>query len=397
MRLRLWMTRGCRVALRGGDPAELVTALCLDGISVNALHGSAESGYVLDTDDSSLAAVLAAAEKFGLEAHPVARKGFGRFLRRFRIHRLLLLLLAAFLLPTAFFSTRIWELDVVGNQTLTRAEILSALETAGVYPGVSCLAVDNAKVRSYLKEMLPQLIWSTVQVHGSRAVVVVRERRQPPEIVDEKRYGDLIAVKSGVLDKVSIREGRREVKKGDLVLAGQTLASGTLTDRQQETRLVHAMGEVWAQTWYEKTMVTPLEVYEPLLTGSSNRKFALKICDFRMNFYFDSRISDGSYVKIEKEVCPAVLGLSLPFSIVETELRNVETLRRELSAEEAEALLCERLLHWLDAETDGAERLSAEFESVQTDGMLQVTLRAVCREQIAAERPYSDGNGNAAP
>lgn len=397
MKLRFWVTQGCCVLLQGGDPSPLVNELNLNGIAVSALHGNQARGYRLDTDETALPAVLEAAEKYGLEAYPLKKRGAGRVLRRFRFHRILFALLVSLLLLTGWFSTRIWELDVEGNVTLTRAEILSALEASGVYPGVSCLNVDNAKVRSYLQELLPELSWSTVQVHGSRAVVVVRERRPRPHVVDEAQYGDLIAAKSGVLEKVSILQGKREVKKGELVLAGETLASGTLTDLQQNTRYVHAMGEVWAQTWYEKTLFLPLETGESLVSERSRRRFALKICDFRLNFYFDSGISDGSYVKIEKEVRPAVFRLSLPFSLVIMELRNVETLLRTLTAEEAEALLKERLLCWLDAETDGAERLNAEFETVQTDGMLQVTLRAVCREQIAAERPYTDLTGNAAP
>lgn len=397
MKLRFAMTRGCRIRLTGGDPSALVNDLTLKGIAVTALHGSAEEGYRMDTDESALPTVLEAAEAHGMEAAPILHTGVGHFFRRVRLHWAVAALLLVLLALTVWFSAHIWEIDVTGNETLTGAEIRSALESAGVYPGVSSLTVDNAKVRSYLQGLLPELSWSTVQVHGSRAVVVVRERRPKPNVVDEERYGDLIAVKSGVLERVSILEGKREVRKGELVLAGQTLASGTIIDKQQETRYVHAMGEAWAQTWYEKTMVTPLEARETRETDRVRRRFALKICDFRMNFYKDSGISDGSYVKIETEVRPALFGMSLPFSLVKTEVRTVEPLHRELAAEEAEALMRERLLHWLNAETDGAERLSAEFETEQTDGMLRVTLRAVCREQIAAERPYSDMSGNAAP
>ena len=397
MRLRLWMTRGCRVLLRGGDPAALVNALCEAGISVTELHCSGSDSFRLETDESDIPMLLETAEKMGCAAEITKRRGAGRAFRRFRLRPELLVLPFLLLLLTISLSTRIWEIDISGNRTLTNGELLAALEEAGVYPGVSGLHIDNLKVRTTLQQILPSLSWATVQVHGSRALVVVRERIPAPQIVDETAYGDLIAAKSGVIELPGIREGKREVSKGELVLAGQLLASGTLRDKQGDLRQVHAMGEVWAQTWYEKTMEMPLDVLEPVAGEKIKHRYALKICDFRMNFYRDSGISPGSYVKMENEVRPAVGGLSLPFSLIRIELRERGGVQRMLPQETAEMLLRERLSLWLDGETDGAERISEEYDAEEKDGVISVTLRAVCREQIAAERPCETAGDNPAP
>ena len=398
MRLQLWMTRGCAVLLYGGDPAPLVNALSEAGIAVTALHGNEESGYRLETDESSLSPLLETAEGLGFRAEVLKRRGAGHFLHRFRPRPELILVPFCLIVLTLWFSTMLWEIDISGNRTLTEGEIRAALEEAGVYPGVSGLHINNRKVRITMQELLPALSWCTVQVHGSRAHVIVRERIPTPKVVDETEYGDLIAVKNGIIELPGVREGKREVNKGDLVLTGQLLASGTIRDKQGELRQVHAMGEVWAQTWYEKTLEMPLSLLEPVSSGEVKRRFALKICDFRMNFYRDSGIYHTGYVKIEKEVRPAVGGLSLPFSLVRIELREYGERAWSMTAEEAESLLEGRLLGWLDGETDGAERLSTEFTSAEADGVLSVTLRAVCREQIAAERPYGDeAPDNSAP
>ena len=392
MRARLWMTKGYRILLQGGDPAPLVNALNEAHLAISDLRGGTEAGYRLVTDEDSVSEVLGTAERMGYLASVSRRGGAGRFFRWFRMRPEILLLPFALCILTLWFSSMIWDIEITGNRTVTDGEIRSALEEAGVYPGVSGLHIDNPKIRSCLQERIPALIWCTVQVHGSRALVIVRERVEPPEVIDESEYGDLIAVKSGVIELPGIREGKSEVKKGDLVLAGQLLASGTLTDKQSETRLVRAMGEVWAQTWYEKTLEIPLTQTEPVLSERVKKRYALKICDFRMNFYTDSGIYRGDYVKMESEVRPAIGGSSLPISIVKTELREYDACPLTMTREAAEALLRERLLLWLDAETNGAERLSVEFASAETDGILRVTLRAVCREQIAAERPYADNS-----
>lgn len=392
MRLRLGMTKGCRVTLRGGDPAPLVNALSEAGIVISDLRGSSEAGYRLETDESSVSPLMETAANMGYSAEISKKTGVVRFFRRFRLRPEILAIPFLLCVLTLWFSSMIWDIKITGNKTLTNGEILSALEDAGVYPGVSGLHIDNPKIRSVLQEKLPALSWCTVQVHGSRALVIVRERIEPPKVIDESAYGDLVAVKSGIIELPGIREGKREAKKGDLVLAGQLLASGTLTDKQSETRLVRAMGEVWAQTWYEKTMEMPLNMLEPVRTDTVKKRYALKICDFRMNFYFDSGISGHDYVKMESEVRPALGGLSLPFSLVTTELREYSAFPYSWAREDAEALLRERLLLWLDGETHGAEQLSVEFEASERDGVVSVTLRAVCREQIAAERPYTDNS-----
>ena len=390
MRLRFLLTKGCCVELRGPDPAPLVNALSETGVSVSDLRGSAENGYRMVTDESSVPFLLETAERMGYVAAVSKKAGMGRLLRRFRLRPELLCIPFALCILTLWFSSMIWDIQITGNRSISNGEILSALEEAGIYPGVSGLHIDNPKIRSYMQERLPTLSWCTIHVHGSRAVVIARERIEAPKVVDDSEYGDLIAGKSGVIELPGIRAGKREVQKGELVLAGQLLASGTLSDKQEEIRLVHAMGEVWAQTWYEKTMEIPLEMMEPAISERVRRRFALKICDFRVNFYFDSGISQGNYVKMETEVRPAVGGLSLPFSIVKTELREYADRPARLTQENAEKLLRERLLLWLDSETNGAEQLSTEIETVESDGIMKVTLRAVCREQIAVEKPYTE-------
>lgn len=392
MRARLWMTKGCRILLQGGDPAPLVNALNEAHISISDLRGSADTGYRLETDESSVSELMETAKRMGYSVSISGKTGVGRFFRRFRLRPEILLVPFALCILTLWFSTMIWDIEITGNKTISNGEILSALEEVGIYPGVSGLHIDNPKIRSCLQERIPALSWCTVQVHGSRALVIVRERVEPPKVVDESEYGDLIARKSGVIELPGIREGKSAVKKGDLVLEGQLLASGTLTDRQSEVRFVHALGEVWAQTWYEKTLEMPLELLEPIISEKTKRRYALKICDFRVNFYTDSGISHGDYVKMESEVRPAIGGLSLPFSLVKTELREYDAYPLTMTRESAEALLRERLLLWLDGETDDAEQLSVGFASSETEGILRVTLHAVCREQIAEEKPYTDNS-----
>ncbi len=290
------------------------------------------------------------------------------------------------MLAFIWLSTCLWEIDVSGNETLTRAEILSALESVGVYPGVSGRKLDNAQIRSRMQSALGKLIWCTVQVHGSRALVVVRERRLPPKIVNENLDLEVAAERTGTVDSVSVWKGRALVKRGDTVLRGQTLISGIMSDRQGKTHPVHAMGKVMAWTWYEKSMELPLTVQEKIYTGEEKRFYSLKIGDLRLNFYNGSSIPRYSYDKIYEEKRITAFGLPLPVSLQQAECRAYSLCVRELSVEEGTAILEERLLAWLQNTAPDAEILKTDFCHDTADGYLRVTMLAQCREDIGMER-----------
>ena len=73
-------------------------------------------------------------------------------------------------------SLFIWRIDVTGNETLTTGQILRCLDECGVRPGTYWPALSNDLVRNDMVLRLPELRWLTVNVHGSRAEVIVREK-----------------------------------------------------------------------------------------------------------------------------------------------------------------------------------------------------------------------------
>jgi similar to stage IV sporulation protein len=277
----------------------------------------------------------------------------------------------------------------VGNQTLSRSEILTALETVGVYPGVSGLRLDNPQIRSRMQSLLPELIWCTVQVRGSRAVVVVRERRLPPERVDESLEREVAAAKAGTVESLQVLQGKAVVRRGDTVLPGDLLITGAVTDRQAELRKVHAQGRVIARTWYEKAMEIPLTVYEKTLSDAEEGRWGIKIGDLTLKMSKEGSISLDFYDKISIARQLSLLELGLPLFILREEDREYTLRERTITPAEAEALLKERLLSWLRTASPEAELLQADFRTEVTEYSTRVTMLASCREDIGVERPLT--------
>ncbi len=386
MRFDLWLTEGILLRAECSDPAEFLDLLCGAEVSVSDFVSREKGVYAFYVPASAAESVRKLGQRCGIVITEEKRRGLGHFFRRFRRRAYLLLLPLPFLLAFAFLSTRIWEIDVEGNERLTKAEILTELEQIGVYPGVSGLKLDNPQIRSRMQEALKELIWCTVQVRGSRALVVVRERRRPPEILDESVHREIEAAGSGIVEQLNVLEGKAVVKKGEAVEEGDSLITGILLDRQEEQRFVHAMGSVLARTAHEKTFLLPLRAAEKLPTGRTTMGYALKVGDLRLNFHNESSISYACYDKIQNEKRIRLFSLDLPLAVISCQYREYRLAEYCPDEQELVRLLRERLLRWLSRTYPKAELLNAEFLPQKREDALAVTMVATCREDIARER-----------
>lgn len=386
MRTELWLTEGAEVSVLCRDPAELLNALSRERVRVSDVKDCGEQSFRLSVSAGDLDTLRRLAGRCGVQITEVRRRGSRHFLRRFRKRAFLLLIPLLLLLPFLWLSTFLWEIRVTGNVTLSSSEILAALESVGVYPGVSGLRLDNPQIRSRMQSLLPELIWCTVQVRGSRALVVVRERRLPPEPVDESLERDVAAAKAGTVESLQVLQGKALVRRGDTVLPGDVLITGTLTDRQSEYRHVHAQGRVIARTWYEKTAEIPLTVWEKAETGAEKSRWGIKIGDLTLKMGREGSISLDFYDRISSAEQLSILGLGLPLFVLRQETKGYALRERPVRADEAEALLKERLLAWLKGSVPEAELLRADFRTEVTERSVRVTMLAACREDVGVER-----------
>jgi hypothetical protein len=133
----------------------------------------------------------------------------------------------------------------------------------------------------------------------------------------------------------------------------------------------------------------PLGTLRRTPAGRPRTRWALTIGKKRINFYRNSSFSGETCDKITSAYSLAVPGLfRLPVSLVrETERPCALSPRRTDAADAVRQMQRE-----LEAELRrriGArgEVLTQRFSASEADGCCTVTLRAACREHIAAERP----------
>lgn len=302
---------------------------------------------------------------------------------------LLLLLLTSVLLMIS--SLFIWDIRVEGNERLSRGEVLRALEECGVKSGAFWPALDTDEIRCRMLLKLPELGWMTVNVHGSCADVPITERSDKPEIYDENDAADIIAGKTGIIDSMTVLNGKSIVQPGRAVRAGETLIESRMDSITNLPRYVRAEGSIKAHTWYELCAVCPLESAEKTQSRTVGLRFFVKIGKKRINFYIGSRKAIDECDKIIKEYKLGADGLfAMPISFAAELYRIHETAAVSCGDDEG---MKKRLYDALAESIDGTVE-EARFTVSRENGVLCVTMRAACIEEIGVTRELTSNPQN---
>ena len=369
-----------RVEIFGVSPEMVVNRCAEAGVTLRLVSAADGQTIRCSADEKDLETLRALAQRCQCELRLLSLRGGSRdrqLLRRRIWLPLTALLMAALLLLSSLF---VWDVEIIGAEKLSRGKILRALAEAGVERGCFWPALSADLVRSRALAALPELAWLTVNVNGSRAVVLAEPRAEKPEIYRESEACSLAASHSGIVRRVSALNGRALVQPGQAVQEGEILIGSMLDSLTGPERYVRARGEIWADTWYELTAVCPPAARGKGPAAGKTRRVGLKIGDRSIFFYGKSRKTLDGYDKIVHEYNLGLKGLfALPLSLL------CETCTRRAPAEPQAAdtqAMRERLETQLRGQIDG-EIVSLSFSELERDGTVYVTLRARCFENIA--------------
>ena len=378
-----------RVTVEIPYPERLINLCALNNIEFWDFKRTDATTVRLSLHISGYRRLTGLADKAGFLIVEVKKEGVPFFLWRLRKRYILLAGAAAVFVAVWAMSLFVWEIDVYGNDRVTKQQILSAMKDQGVGIGSFGPTIVSEAISNDLILHIPDLSWIAVNVYGSRAEILVRERIEKPEILDEDAPMMVYAVKPGIIEKTSVLEGACTLKKGDSVTTGDILITGIMDSLVGDKRTVHAMGDIWARTWYELSAQTALETYEKAYTGEKEKKTALVIAGNRINLYFNAGISFPGYDKITTvKYLTLPGGLTLPIAVARDEYVEYDAVAAQLSVLDAETLLQKSLLDRLDL-MSGGDVVKTDFSTTLENGVVTVTLTAECLEQIAAERPFT--------
>lgn len=340
--------------------------------------------------------LLHLAQRAGCQVEVEGRYGLPDFLLRFRSRYAFLLGLTFALCAVAFLSRFVLTIQVSGNERVPTAVILSQLQRLGVRPGVYGPRLDRTHLAQEALLELEDLAWMGMNLHGTRLEVIVREKIPEPERIDEMQWHDVVAEADGIITHVEAELGDARVQEGDIVLEGERLISGTVrieppmySDLPIRTYQTHARGRVWARTWRTLTAVIPTQITGKEKTGEKANIWSVELWGRRVEIFGNSSISWPFYDKITTSWLMTLPGgIKLPVAIRRETLQECRETTKEVNRTSAQALLEEQLLQRLEQLVgEGGQVEQVRFSVRETAGMLTVTVRAECQEEIGKEVP----------
>ncbi len=378
-----------RIEVTGSYPERFLNVCSRSGIPFWDLEPVDVGKFRVNVYASDFSYLHRFAAKCKCRARILEKKGLRFTARRARPRSALLAGAVLFFLLYVSFSNFIWTFEVTGCETVSPVRVLSVLRQEGVYPGVLASDVHPEALRNRALLKLQELSWLTVTVQGTHAVVDVRERIEKPTLVDPKLPCDVVATESGLVESVIARAGQPVKKQYDLVEAGDILISHSVPiTYSEESRTVHARGEVYARVWHTVKTATPLSVVQKHSTGKETQRWSLILGTNRINFFINSGNPYQECDKIINRYDLTLGSLRLPVSLQRETYREYEIAVGVTDMDTAKAVSEDAALTLL-SDLSGRESEPLSKDASTENGVLYTTVTTESIVQIGKSVPVA--------
>ena len=213
------------------------------------------------------------------------KKGLPFVVHKYRKRKIFVGLLAVIFIALFVMSKFIWNIEIKGNNQISKAEILEELNKQGLKIGAYKGKINSNSIINRVRLDRNDIAWMGIDLEGTNAIVEIKETSKAPEIIDENEYCNIVSNKEGMITKINVQNGTAVVKEGDIVKQGDILVQGYLEGKYTGIRYVHAKADIEAKIWYSKKEKVFLKQQIQVTTGATEEKYTLNINNFKINFY----------------------------------------------------------------------------------------------------------------
>lgn len=364
--------------MNGDYPERLLNQLAANGISAWGISRS-KSKLKAFVSVGDYFKIRGCRRKNRVRTRVTERHGLPFLMRRHRLRIGFAVGAMCCIIALFILSGFIWNVKVVGNQSITDSEIKQICSELGLKEGARRSDIDVGRLKSRLALRLDKAAWVSVNIEGVRATVNISEITSEKE--PQKEPCNLVAERDGIITAIEATSGSISVKVGQTVKKGELLVSGVTEFKDGTYRFGTAEGKIIAETEREISCFVPFSRTELVRSGQSVKRSAVSFFGVDIPLYLGS--VKGLYETESAVSCYENGEAYLPIRVTSTVFYALEEVTVELSAEQAEAAAAEKLEELKKAELENAEILS-EIKEIDTlsDG-IRLTARLKCRENIA--------------
>ena len=271
------------------------------------------------------------------------KRGVPFLLNRYKKRKIFGVFLIVMCVLIYISSGYIWNIEINIQDNLELTDIETELQSLGLKTGVKKSKINTDDIISNLRLVRSDISWIGIDIEGTNAIVNVVKADEPPAIVDNKEYSNIIAKKDGIITKITARNGTAKVNVGDTVQKGNILIEGVMEGKYTEARKVHSLGEVQAKVWYTDSEKVYFEQTLRNKTGKEEMKYEINFGDYKLKLYHSQ--SKFNLYDTEKENKNLKFGKDFYLPIGFTKIINKEEYeeQKEYSMEDAKRMAIESL------------------------------------------------------
>lgn len=283
------------------------------------------------------------------------KRGVPFLLNRYKKRKIFGVLLIVISVLIYISSDYIWNIEIEIQDDLEATDIEAELESLGLKAGVKKSKIDSDDIISKLRLERSDISWIGIDIEGTSAIVKIVKADEPPVIVDNKEYSNIIAKKDGIITKITARNGTAKVNVGDTVQKGTVLIEGVMEGKYTEARKVHSLGEVQAKVWYTGSEKVYFKQTLRNKTGIEEIKYEINFSDYKLKLYH--KLSKFDLYSSEKESKSLKFGKNFYLPIGFTKVTNKEEYeeQKQYSLEEAKDMAIESLSEKLEKSIENTD------------------------------------------
>ncbi len=370
----------------GRFPERILNIASTSGIFISDVKRDGEDSIVFCTGIKGGEKLLSLNLE-GLTLEIVESYGIPIVIRKYKKRVLLCLLPAIFILSSYIFSLFIWRVEVEGGDLKLQEEVLSTISESGVYVGALKKKIDRYEVKRKAIMSIDELSWLWVDIRGGAAKVKIRERKPHLDLIPITEPSDVIAMHSGLIEKMQVYCGVPLFKEGQSVKKGDVIVTGIFRSENENipTYYHHAVADVTLRLCESKTVIIPRKTVRKTPTGNKKSIYRINFEKNNINFSLNSRISYKEYDKIVKKY-------TLPFTSISFEKTTYIENNVSISDTDVQSELSKRRESFLDSlAKKSMEVVNLSEEVIENENDITVIFRADCRVKTDKEIPINKG------
>lgn len=312
--------------------------------------------------------------------------GFAFFLLKHRERSALVAAIAAGIIFCAFMSTRIWTVNVTGNDKIFDREIVSCLEQLGVKVGAKKSDIDALSLQAKLIDSFDgRIIWASLNVEGMSAEVQIRETDEASVKVKGVPC-NVVAAFDGTIKSMRVYLGTPMESVKSAVREGDLLISGIVEYYGGNINFVEASGEITAEHTVSLEESIKNVTYRRYTSEKTLYSATVFNCTLFRRFTRQSEKAETTLYKIQ----PQLNGVLLPFSltkITKTEFEDTtpdEGLRR--------LYLIKKFADSLFEKTKNSDVISVKSEFSGEGEKMKITSKIKCVDFLGKSVPININN-----